>query len=274
MADRSAEGTEADRLSRETGARRKAGVGAMFDRIAARYDLLNHLLSGGTDLLWRRHAVRALEVKAGGLYLDLAAGTGDYAFTILARQPDCRVLALDLAPRMLERMGEKARRRGLTERVCLLRGDGERLPLADASLDGLAIGYGIRNFPDKRQALLECGRVLKAGGRLAILELAGIPHPLLRRLFGLYFRLLLPVIGRLVSGDAMAYSYLPASVEQFPPREQFLAWMREAGLADAHCRELSLGVSTLFIGTRLTGPTTLVEGNIAAPDETTARQKF
>lgn len=237
-------------LSLETGDRRKAGVEAMFDRIAGRYDLLNHLLSGGTDILWRRRAVRELRLRPGGLYLDLAAGTGDYAFTMLRREPACRVLAADLSLGMLTRMADKARRLGVESRVSLVRGDGERLPLRAGQLDGLAIGYGIRNFPDKQQALLECGRVLRPGGRLAILELAGIPNPLLRRLFGLYFRYLLPVIGRLVSGDSMAYRYLPASVEQFPKRAQFLAWMREAGFAEARAVELSGGISTLFLGTR------------------------
>jgi len=237
-------------LSRETGGRRKAGVEAMFDRIARRYDLLNHLLSAGTDVLWRRRAVRELHLRGGGLYLDLAAGTGDYAFTMLARRPDCRVLAIDLSQRMLAVMDEKARRRGLRDRVALARGDAEHLPLAAASVDGLAIGYGIRNVPDQRRALLECGRVLKPGGRLAVLELAGVPHPALRWIFGLYFRLALPLLGRLVSGDRMAYRYLPASVEQFPSRAHFLGWMREAGFPDAAACELSFGISTLFSGTR------------------------
>lgn len=237
-------------LSQETGARRKAGVEAMFDRIAKRYDLLNHVLSGGMDMLWRRRAVGELALKPGGLYLDLAAGTGDYAFTMLQREAGCRVMAVDLSQGMLSLMGAKARERNLQAKVLLVRGDAERLPLADASLDGVAIGYGIRNFPDKRQALLECGRVLKPGARLAILELAGIPNPMLRHLFGLYFRLVLPVVGRLVSGDSMAYAYLPASVERFPSRGEFLGWMREAGLKDARCVELSFGISTLFLGTK------------------------
>jgi demethylmenaquinone methyltransferase/2-methoxy-6-polyprenyl-1,4-benzoquinol methylase len=237
-------------LSRETGHRRKAGVEAMFDRIAGRYDLLNHLLSGGTDILWRRRAVRELRLQPGGRYLDLAAGTGDYAFTMLRREPACQVLAVDLSLGMLARMAEKARRLGLAGRVSLIRGDGENLPLGAGGLDGLAIGYGIRNFPDKRRALLECGRVLKPGGRLAILELVGIQNPLLRNIFALYFRYILPLIGRLISGDSMAYRYLPASVEQFPGRGPFLAWMREAGFPDAHAVELSGGISTLFLGTR------------------------
>jgi len=237
-------------LSQASGRVRKAGVEAMFDRIAGRYDLLNHLLSGGTDILWRRRAVRELRLKPGGVYLDLAAGTGDYAFTMLRREPGCRVLAVDLSLGMLGRLPQKARSQAVDQRVLCVRGDGERLPLASGTLDGLAIGYGIRNFPDKRRALLECGRTLKPGGRLAILELVGIPNPMLRSLFNIYFRHVLPRVGRWVSGDPMAYQYLPASVGQFPPRTEFLGWMREAGFPDAHAVELSGGISTLFLGSR------------------------
>jgi len=242
--------TDPEALSKASGSVRKAGVEAMFDRIAGRYDLLNHLLSGGTDILWRRRAVWELRLKPGGVYLDLAAGTGDYAFTMLRREPACRVLAVDLSLGMLHQLPVKARSLGHEARVHCVRGDGERLPLATGGLDGLAIGYGIRNFPDKRLALLECGRVLKPGARLAILELVGIPNPLLRGLFDLYFRHVLPRVGRWVSGDPMAYQYLPASVGQFPPRPDFLRWMREAGFPDARAVELSGGISTLFLGTR------------------------
>lgn len=238
------------RLSKSDGAVRKRGVGQMFDRIARRYDLLNHLLSGGMDVHWRRKAVRLLGLRPGGLYLDLASGTGDYAFTMLKACPDVRVLAVDLAREMLGVMEGKARRGGQGRALRLLRGDAERLPVADGVADGVTIGYGIRNMPDKPAALAECARTLKPGGRLVILELAGIPNPLLRRLFGLYFRHVLPRLGALVSGDAMAYRYLPASVEEFPSRETFLGWMREAGFADASRQELSFGVSTLFVGTR------------------------
>ncbi len=237
-----------ERLSRSTGQTRKQGVRAMFNSIAARYDLLNHLLSGGMDILWRRRAVRTLGLKPGGLYLDLATGTGDYAFTMLKQEPACRVIALDLAEDMLSLMEQKQLARGLDDRIQLLQGDAERLPLADRSVDGLTIGYGIRNFPDRRQALLECGRVVKSGGRIAILELAGIPNPLLAKAFDLYFKLVLPLLGRLISGDPMAYTYLPASVSQFPPRNTFLGWMREAGFKDVQAVDLSLGISTLFLG--------------------------
>ena len=237
-------------LSRTLGQERKEGVGLMFDRIARRYDLLNHLLSAGMDVLWRRKAVRLLDPKPGETYIDLAAGTGDYTFTILKREPNCQVLALDLAAEMLAVMGNKLCSFPLKRNVGLVQADAENLPLPSGQFGGLTIGYGIRNFPDKRKALLECGRVLKPGARLLILELVGIPNPILRRLFNLYFRFILPPLGKLISGDSMAYKYLPESVDQFPDRPVFLQWIDEAGFDGAHCIELNFGISTIFVGTR------------------------
>jgi demethylmenaquinone methyltransferase / 2-methoxy-6-polyprenyl-1,4-benzoquinol methylase len=237
-------------LSMTLGEERKQGVGQMFDRIASRYDLLNHLLSGGMDILWRRKAVRMLAPKAGQTYIDLAAGTGDYAFTMLKQEPACRVLALDLAPKMLQVMAHKVAKSPLQSRLGLVQADAECMPLPDAAFAGLTIGYGIRNFPDKRRALFECGRVLKPGAHLVILEIAGIPNPFLRRIFNLYFRFVLPLLGRLISGDSMAYKYLPESVKQFPSRSTFLSWMQEAGFQDTKAIELHFGISTIFFGTK------------------------
>jgi len=238
------------KLSRTLGQERKQGVGQMFDRIARRYDLLNHLLSAGMDVLWRRKAVRLLAPNPGETYIDLAAGTGDYTFTILKKEPNCRVLALDLAAEMLGVMGSKLKAFPLRDQVGLVQADAENMPLPTGQFGGLTIGYGIRNFPDKRQALMECGRVLKPGARLLILELVGIPNPLLRWVFNLYFRFVLPVLGKLISGDSMAYRYLPESVDQFPDRRTFLQWMDEAGFDDSHCIELNFGISTIFMGSR------------------------
>ncbi len=238
-------------LSQASGQERKEGVGQMFDRIAARYDLLNHVLTGRIDILWRRRAVRLLAPQPNETYIDLASGTGDYAFTMLKQQPECQVLALDLAPKMLAVMKEKLAKTPLESRVSLIQADAERMPLPDESFAGLTIGYGIRNFPDKRQALMECGRVLKAGSNVVILEIAGIPNPLLRSLFNLYFRFVLPFFGKLISGDSMAYDYLPESVRQFPSRTTFLSWMREAGFRDTKAIELHFGISTIFFGTKI-----------------------
>jgi demethylmenaquinone methyltransferase / 2-methoxy-6-polyprenyl-1,4-benzoquinol methylase len=241
---------EADKLSRAAGDSRKSGVREMFNGIAHSYDLLNHVLSGGMDILWRKKAVRLLEVKAGGFYLDLASGTGDYAFNITRKEKDCRIVACDLAEEMLVLMREKMLRTQTNDRIELVCGDAEDLPFDSSTFDGLTIGYGIRNFPDKKKALQECGRVINPGGKLVILEIAGIPNPLLRHLFDLYFRIVLPIIGSLVSGNKMAYSYLPASVREFPQRDTFLSWMRESGFSNARCIDLSFGISSIFIGTK------------------------
>jgi demethylmenaquinone methyltransferase/2-methoxy-6-polyprenyl-1,4-benzoquinol methylase len=229
------------------GEERKAGVREMFNRISSRYDLLNHLLSGGMDVLWRRKAVRLLQVQPGSVYLDIATGTGDYAREILSRGP-ARVIAFDLAPEMLVHLKRKARRWPHPERLEVVQGDAEQLPFPEGHVQGVTIGFGIRNFPDRQRALCECARVLSPGGRLVILELAGIPNPVLRALFGVYFRRVLPVIGGWISGDREAYRYLPESVARFPERPTFLAMMEQAGFTGCRCLDLSLGIASIFIG--------------------------
>ena len=228
---------------------RKDGVREMFNRISGRYDLLNHLLSGGMDILWRRKAVNLLGVAADESYLDLATGTGDYAREILKRGPR-RVIALDLAPEMLVHLKRKAESWPRAERLEVIQGDAENLPFENGCVQGVTIGFGIRNFPDRPRALRECARVLSPGGRLVILELAGIPNPLLRRVFDLYFHFVLPPLGGLISGDREAYRYLPASVARFPEREEFLGWMRQSGFRDCRCIDLSLGIASIFYGVR------------------------
>lgn len=231
------------------GEERKAGVREMFNRISARYDLLNHLLSGGMDVLWRRKAVRLLGVTPGAAYLDLATGTGDYAREILKQGPG-RVIALDLAPEMLVHLRRKAESWPHADRLEVVQGDAENLPFPDGCVQGVTIGFGIRNFPDRPRALRECARVLTPGGRLVILELAGIPNPVLRALFAVYFRRVLPLLGGWISGDSEAYRYLPESVARFPERHEFLAYMREAGFRDCRCLDLTFGIASIFIGER------------------------
>lgn len=231
------------------GEERKAGVRRMFDRISARYDLLNHLLSGGMDVLWRRKAVRMLGVRPEAAYLDIATGTGDYAREILVRGP-ARVIAFDLAPEMLVHLKRKAVDWPHAERLEVVQGDAENLPFPPGCVQGVTIGFGIRNFPDRQRALEECARVLTPGGHLVILELAGIPNPVLRALFGVYFRRVLPVIGGMVSGDREAYRYLPESVARFPERGRFLSMMEQAGFRDCRCHDLTLGIASIFFGVR------------------------
>jgi demethylmenaquinone methyltransferase/2-methoxy-6-polyprenyl-1,4-benzoquinol methylase len=221
----------------------------MFDRIAPRYDLLNRLLSARTDVRWRRRAVDFLELPAPLRVLDLCTGTADLLIEAVSRHPRSSGLGVDVAQAMLRLGAAKLARGGYSARAQLVGGDGERLPLREASFDAALVGFGIRNVFDPRRALAEVYRALRPGGRFVVLEF-GVPGGVLGRLYRTYFTALLPRIGRLVSGDGSAYSYLPASVQAFPSGAEFAALLEQAGF-QALCRErLSFGIAWLYRGER------------------------
>ncbi len=220
-------------------------IEGMFDAIAGRYDALNHLLSAGLDRGWRRRAVRALALTGTERVLDVCTGTGDLAIATArhARQ----VVGVDFSWEMLRLGLDKVRAASLGRRVALARGDAMRLPFPDASFDAATIAFGIRNVVDPVRAAAELRRVLRPGGRLAILEF-GLPAlPGLRQAYGWYFRAVLPRVGRLVSRHTDAYSYLPASVEQFPSGDDFVTLLGRAGFRDAEARPLAAGAVWLYI---------------------------
>lgn len=221
----------------------------MFDRIARRYDLLNRLLSAGTDVRWRRACVDLLELDRPARVLDLCTGTADLLVESLGRHAGHRGAGVDLSEQMLRRGVAKLRRRGLTGRAGLAAGDAEALPLASSSFDAATIGFGIRNVGDPAAALAEIRRVLRPGGRLVVLEFS-LPRGWLGTLYRRYFRGVLPRIGALVSGDPAAYSYLPASVERFPTPEAFAALMERSGFVSVRWRLLSGGIACLHRGER------------------------
>ncbi len=228
------------------GAPETQAVRAMFDRIAPRYDLLNRLLSAGTDQRWRRAAVAFLGAPRARI-LDVCTGTADLLMAALRGGSQSRGAGVDLSTEMLRRAGGKLAREGLAQRASLLAGDVLRLPLRDSLFDGALIAFGIRNVSAPEAALLEIRRVLKPGGRLVVLEFSQ-PPGVLGRLYQLYFRHLLPRIGALISGDASAYRYLPASVERFPSPAGFAALMAGAGFASVEQRRLTGGIACLHRG--------------------------
>jgi demethylmenaquinone methyltransferase/2-methoxy-6-polyprenyl-1,4-benzoquinol methylase len=219
----------------------------MFDRIAPRYDLLNRVLSAGTDVRWRRRAVDFLELAPPLRVLDLCTGTADLLLEAVSRDPRNSGLGVDLAQGMLARGARKLERRGYAARARLAGGDGERLPVRSASFDAALVGFGIRNVADPRRALGEVHRALRPGGRFVVLEFS-MPRGLLGRLYRIYFTALLPRIGRLVSGDGSAYAYLPASVQAFPGPQAFAALMEEAGFVSVRVEALTFGIASLHRG--------------------------
>ena len=229
------------------GAPEKAAVRSMFDRIAPRYDLLNRLLSAGTDVRWRRRAVDFLELTPPLRVLDLCTGTADLLLEAVSRDARNTGLGVDLAQGMLARGVRKLERRGYAARARLVGGDGERLPVRSASFDAALVGFGIRNIGDPQRALMEVHRALRPGGRFVVLEFS-MPQGLLGRLYRTYFTVLLPRIGRLVSGDGSAYAYMPASVQAFPSPQAFAALMEQAGFVSVRIQPLTFGIACLHRG--------------------------
>jgi demethylmenaquinone methyltransferase / 2-methoxy-6-polyprenyl-1,4-benzoquinol methylase len=222
----------------------------MFDAIAPRYDLLNHVLSAGLDRRWRNVAVDALALKADSRVLDLCTGTGDLALAIIHRSPAASVVGVDFAGRMLQLGLEKVRAAGLANRIKLVRGDATRIPIADSSCDAATIAFGIRNVAEPERALAEVARAVAQGGRLAILEFGRPRIPGIRMLYDWYFRYLLPLVGRLVSKHQSAYSYLPASVGTFPPPDEFARLLESRGFTNVRAVPLSFGIVYLYVGER------------------------
>jgi demethylmenaquinone methyltransferase/2-methoxy-6-polyprenyl-1,4-benzoquinol methylase len=222
----------------------------MFDAIAPRYDLLNHLLSAGIDQRWRAKAIRSLGLTGRETLVDVATGTADVALE--ARRAGssgaARVLGIDFAGAMLALGMRKVRQAGEAGRIALVRGDATRLPVETASADAVTISFGIRNVQQPDVACLELARVLRPGGRLAVLEF-GVPRiPGVSRLYLWYFKQVLPRIGRLISGHTGAYSYLPASVGTFPPPDEFMTILRQSGFSDVRAVPLTLGIVYLYVG--------------------------
>lgn len=227
-----------------------ARIEGMFDAIAARYDLLNHVLSLGLDRRWRQRAVVDLHLGPDARVLDLCTGTGDLAVTAVRTVPGASVVGVDFAGEMLRRAQEKMRVLGLTGSVRLVRGDATRIPLADGSCDAVTIGFGIRNVVDPARCLAEIARVLRPGGRLAILEFGQPRVPGIRTMYAWYFRYLLPLVGRTVSRHRSAYSYLPASVGTFPSPPEFSRIIGATGFSQVRAVPLSFGIVYLYTAER------------------------
>jgi demethylmenaquinone methyltransferase/2-methoxy-6-polyprenyl-1,4-benzoquinol methylase len=223
----------------------------MFDAIAARYDLLNHLLSAGIDRRWRARAIRSLALSGRETVLDLCTGTADLAIAACRATPGARrVLGVDFAGEMLRVGAAKLRAAAFDGRAALARGDATRIPCADRSMDAVTIAFGIRNVQNPQRACDEMCRVLKPGGRLAVLEFAIPRTPFVRQLYLWYFRSVLPLVGRLVSRHDAAYGYLPASVSAFASPEEFVTILRQSGFHDIAAVPLTFGIVFLYTARR------------------------
>ena len=249
--ERTSEAVKTPRAAPDKSPERIAG---MFDAIAPRYDLLNRLLSAGIDRRWRRRAIDSLGLTGREVVIDVATGTADVALE--ARAPRrgtaraARVVGVDFARAMLALGVGKVDAAGESKNIVLVHGDATRLPVASGSADAVTIAFGIRNVQTASVACAEMARVLRPGGRLAILEF-GVPRiPGLSGLYQWYFRAVLPRVGRMISGHTGAYSYLPASVGTFTPPAEFARLLEAAGFRDVRADPLTIGIVYLYTARR------------------------
>lgn len=220
----------------------------MFDNIAPRYDLLNHVLSLKIDVLWRRLLVHMMAAGRPQRVLDVATGTGDLAIAI-HRGTGAQVTGLDLSQQMLNVGTEKIKNAGLSTGIRMMKGDAENLPFQDDTFDAVSVAFGVRNFENLEMGLREMRRVVKPGGSVFILEFSQV-EGILRPLYQFYFKNILPRIGRLVSRDNRAYTYLPDSVNAFPYGDAMKKILLAQGYSKVDYKKLSLGIATIYKATK------------------------
>jgi demethylmenaquinone methyltransferase / 2-methoxy-6-polyprenyl-1,4-benzoquinol methylase len=228
---------------------KKQQVGKMFDNISHKYDFLNHFLSAGIDIVWRKKAIKMLKGRANNQLLDIATGTGDFALEALALKPD-NIIGVDISEGMLDVGREKIKKRGLEHIIQLKTGDSENLPFEDNKFDTIIVSFGVRNFENLEKGLSEMNRVLKPGGMVLVLEFSQPESFPFKQLYNFYFKNILPLIGKLISKDNSAYSYLYESVSVFPYGERFLNVMKQVGFKETKCRELTLGIASIYTATK------------------------
>ena len=233
-------------------------IAGMFDAIAPRYDLLNHVLSAGIDRRWRAKAIESLRLTGRETLLDVCTGTADVA--LAARRPArsreaidgaaARVVGVDFAAAMLVIGQKKLVASNQASHVVLVRGDAMRLPVRTGSVDAATVAFGIRNVEQPEAACRELARALRPGGRLSILEFSIPRIPGVRAAYEWYFTRVLPRVGRMISGHSGAYTYLPASVGAFPPPPEFMTFLRRSGFEEVRAVPLTLGIVYLYVAVR------------------------
>jgi demethylmenaquinone methyltransferase/2-methoxy-6-polyprenyl-1,4-benzoquinol methylase len=228
---------------------KKEQVAKMFNGISGNYDFLNHFLSLGIDITWRKKAIKLLKANQPKLILDVATGTGDFAIEALKLDPD-KIIGIDISEGMLEVGRKKMREKNLSDRIELLLGDSENLPFEENKFDALIVAFGVRNFENLEKGLKEMLRVVKPGGEIVILEFSRPIQFPLKQFYNFYFKFVLPKIGRLISNDKSAYTYLPESVQAFPDGDHFVQLLSGLGYKNISCKPLTFGISSLYTGTK------------------------
>lgn len=227
---------------------KKGQVSTMFNRIAPYYDFLNRFLSLGIDTIWRKKAIDELQSEQPKFILDVATGTADVALETVKRLHPDKIIGIDISTEMLEIGKKKIKKRGLDTVIELLEGDSENLPFADNTFDAITVAFGVRNFENLEKGLTEMRRVLKDDGKLVVLEFSKPSIFPIKQMFNLYFKYILPTIGRLTSKDPRAYSYLYESVQAFPDGKDFVNILAKTGYKSNQCKPLTLGICSIYSG--------------------------
>ena len=227
---------------------KKQQVEKMFDRIAFRYDFLNHFLSAGIDIGWRKKAIRQLKALNPASVLDVATGTGDMVILASRLLKTEKIIGIDISDGMLQIGKKKIEKLGLQHRIELLKGDSETILFDDNSFDAVTVAFGVRNFQHLELGLSEIKRVLKPGGKLVVLEFTKPKLPVIKNFYNLYLNVIAPWIGRVISKNESAYQYLNESVQNFPEGKDFVQILNKLGYKNASCKTLSLGISSIYCG--------------------------
>ncbi|MCU0367883.1 MAG: bifunctional demethylmenaquinone methyltransferase/2-methoxy-6-polyprenyl-1,4-benzoquinol methylase UbiE [Cyclobacteriaceae bacterium] len=228
---------------------KKEQVARMFDSISGKYDFLNHFLSLGIDIRWRKKAVKLLAADKPKLILDIATGTGDFAIETLSLKPE-KVIGVDISEGMLEVGRKKMKARGYDAIIEMRSGDSENLPFEENKFDAVIVAFGVRNFENLEKGLTDMRRVLKEGGRVVVLEFSKPRSFPFKQLYNFYFNFILPKVGKMISKDPAAYTYLPESVQAFPDGDDFVSIMNKLGYKNTSCTPLTFGISSLYTATK------------------------
>ncbi len=225
---------------------KKEQVAQMFNNIARRYDFLNHFLSLGIDRIWRKKAIQCLKyIFPNPVILDVASGTGDLAIAALKLNPE-KVIGIDISEEMLNVGIEKIRRKGYQDIIELQKGDSENMKFDSDFFDGIIVAFGVRNFENLNKGLSEMYRTLKTEGKVVVLEFSKPKIFPVKQIYNFYFKVVLPLIGNIISKDNSAYTYLPESVNQFPERKLFIKELEKVGFKDCTFRSLSFGIASIY----------------------------
>lgn len=229
-------------------ATKKEQVADMFDNISGTYDFLNHFMSLGIDIIWRKKAIGELKALKPKLLLDVATGTGDFAFEALNMLHPEKIIGVDISQGMLNIAGEKIKKRNLGNRFEVRLGDSEKLLFEDNTFDAVTVAYGVRNFENLEKGIADMLRVLKPGGKAVILEFSRPRAFPVKQLYNFYFNRITPAIGKVFSKDNSAYKYLPESVAAFPDGKDFTALMGKVGYRETKSRPLLFGICSIYTG--------------------------